>query len=145
MVDIEHGLLNVTNLMTENVYGHHWKGRSVRLHVFRVGIVNAQILPEAQSLRLQPRFLQFYQDEFLISFGITDSGTEINTEYRQIVVSVVTIFMRANLYSQNIHLQQGRQDGTGYALVFHHVLKHYIINRISNFHISSLVFIRVQK
>ena len=47
MMDIDHGFLDVAHFMSQQVYRNGRQG-IVALHVLRVGIVHAQVLPEAQ-------------------------------------------------------------------------------------------------
>ena len=67
MVDIEHGHVDVPHPVSENINCHHRDavGRAQLLlhHIFLVGILGAEILPEAQGLRVQPRLLQLDENQ----------------------------------------------------------------------------------
>ena len=104
---VENWLLDVTNLMTQQIDGHHRNGMAVAAtldNVLRVLVVNAQVLAEPKRLRFEPGLLQFYQDEVLAAVSLAHRRTEIDAEHRQRVALVVSILMRTNLNPRDVLL-----------------------------------------
>ena len=135
MVYVKYRFLNVTNLVTKYIYCYHRQGEAIPVDILGIGIVHSKILPETESLCLKPRFLQFNKYQFLLSVSITDSSTEVYAEHRQCIAVVIAVFVGAHLYGKHLYLEQGRKDSTGYALVLHQVLEHYVIYGIGYCHI----------
>ena len=65
---------------------------------------------------------------------MADSGTEVNAVHREQFVLVVAVLMGAHLHRHHVALQQGRQDGAGYAFVLHQVFEHNVVNGIGYRH-----------
>ena len=47
-----------------------------------VTVLGAKILTETKGLRLYPRLLKFYKDEFRLVLTRSDTGTEVDTGHR---------------------------------------------------------------
>ena len=67
VVDIEYRHVDVPHPVSENIHSHHRDavGRAQLLlhHIFLVGILGTEILPEAQGLRVKPRLLQLNENK----------------------------------------------------------------------------------
>ena len=77
---IEHRLLHITNLVTQQIDGYHRQTTTRVQHILRIRIMHAKILTETQSLRVKPSLLQFNQNKMLLAVGLTDSCTEVDAE-----------------------------------------------------------------
>ena len=134
---IEHRLLYVTHLVPQDIDGHHGKGiplTAVGDDVLLALVLHAQVLAEAQGLRLQPGLLHLYQDEALAAVGLAHRGTEVDAEHRQGIALAVAVFVGAHLGLHDVLLQQGRQDGAGHTLVLHHELENGVVNGVGYCH-----------
>ena len=130
--------------MPQQVNGYHRYGLPIVHHVFRVGVVNPQILAETECLRVKPGLLKLYQDEVLLAVRLANGGTEINPEHRKGVATVVAVLMGAHLDGHNVLLQQSGQDGAGYALVLHQVLEYYVVYGVCYYHNTTSFIIGTQ-
>ena len=63
-----------------------------------------------------------------------NGGTEIDTEDGKVLAVAVGILVAAHLHIRHLLLQQGGEDGPGYAFVLHQVLEHDVVNRIGYYH-----------
>ena len=120
--------------MAQQVNGYHRYGLSIVHHILRVGVVNTQILAEAECLSVKPGLLKLYQDKMLLAVRLANGGTEVYPEHRQGVATIVAVLMGAHLDGHYVLLQQGGQDGAGNALVLHQVLKYYVVYGICYYH-----------
>ena len=135
---VQYGFFYLPHLMTKQIDGHHRK-RIVAGHILRIAVLHPQILAEAQRLRLYPRLLQLHKDKTLRAVGLTDGGSEVYAEHRQVLALVVAILMRTYLHARHVLFQKCRQDGSGYTLVFHQIFEHHVVYRIRYYHIASFL------
>ena len=139
--NVEHRLLDVTHLMPKKIDRNHRDGialLALRQYVLRVGIVHAKILTEAKRLRFQPRLLQLYQDKTFGAVRFQDGCAEVYAEDGQVLAIAVRVLIAPHLHVHDIHLQQGRENGLGYAFILHQVFEHYVIYRICYYHLVFL-------
>ena len=132
---IQHRHVNVADPVTHYIDGHHRIGETLMAALLSVDIVlvtvlGAKILTEAKGLRLYPRLLKFYKDEFRLVLTRSDTGTEVDTEHRDLVVGLVGILVRTKLNTDDFLLQQCRQHCPGHTLVLHEIFEHGVVNRI---------------
>ena len=149
---IDDRLLNIAHLMAKQVDGHHWQGMLISViahHVLRVLVLYTQILAEPERLSLQPSLLQFNEYEVFMAVILQDSSAEVYTEHRQRVALVVCVLMRPDRHLDDVLLQQGRQNGTGNALIVHQVFEYNVVNRVCNcyhnWRIFTFLFAKLQK
>ena len=107
---IKHGNVNVADPVTHYIDGHHRVGKTLMAALLSVDIVfvtvlGAKILTETKGLRLYPRLLKFYKDEFRLVLTRSDTGTEVDTEHRDLVVGLVGILVRTKLNTDDFLLQ----------------------------------------
>ena len=129
--------------MPQQIDGHHGHGE-VAAHVLRAAVLHAEILAEAQGLRLHPSLLQLNKGDAFAALCVAYGGGEVKAEHRQLVALVITVFMGTHIDLYHVFLQKGREDGAGDALVLHHVLEHYVINGVGYFHNLCVFVYRVQ-
>ena len=146
VADIEHRHLNVAHTMAQQIYRHHRYGMPVavvlRGDVLRVGILRAEILAEAQRLRLKPRLLELYQYKVAAAVRLPNLRREVDAEHRNLVARAVGVLMTTDMNLDNILLQQCREQRPRDALVLNEVLEHRIVYRIGNMyhHTGILLF-----
>ena len=133
MADIDHRLLYLAYCMAKQIDGNHGKGMPVGAvadHVLRILVVNAKILAETKQLRGQPRLLQLYQYELLLTVGLKHRGAEVDAENGEYLFLPVGVLVRAHLHFHDVLLQQSREYRAGYALVLHEVLEHGVVDGV---------------
>ena len=140
VIHINDRLLYITDLMPQQIDSHHGEGIAIIPHILGIRIVHAQILPESQGLRVEPGFLQFYQNQFLMTILLPDGCPEINTENRKGITCFITILMRTDLNFHHVLLQQGRENRTSDSLVLHQIFEYNIINWVCYYHLMSTSF-----
>ena len=131
MAYIDHRLVHLAYAMSEQIDGNHgnriFVARSL-LHVFLVAVLQCQIAAEAQCLRGQPCLLQFYQHQVGLVFLVQYRCRKIYAEHGDcLFAGEVRIFVSANLHLHDLLLQQCREKGLRYAVVFHQILEYSII------------------
>ena len=71
--------------MSQQINRYGWQGilaLGLLAHIFLVVVLHSQILAETQGLRLQPCFLQFYQNQILTSVIFQYGCSKVNTKHR---------------------------------------------------------------
>ena len=121
--------------MSQNIYRHHWKCKSFRIHfLFRnipfIAILRCQVLPESQSFCNQPCFLQFNKNYAFRTVVISYLCIEVQPEHRNISFSKSCIFMLFHFYSCHFLLQKSGKKNLCDTFIVHHELEHRIINRV---------------
>ena len=137
VVHIHHGCLNRSHLVAQKVDGNHGQrmhAAPAARHVAFMAVLEAQVLAEAQHLRLHPCLLHLYEDGLPLSLLVYHGSPEVDAVDREVVGEFVVVLVVAHVHLHHLLLQQGREDGTGYALVLHEVLEHNVVNRICYFH-----------
>ena len=148
VLDVNHGFVHITHSVPQEIDRHHGCGVSLVFpllrNVFGREILGAQVLAETERFRLQPRLLQFYQNEFLLPVLVPDLGGKVYAEHRERVSGGVCMLVAANLHAQHLLLEQGGEDGPGDAFVLHEKLEHGVINRVGyvDNHILVLLFFK---
>ena len=143
MAHIDDRVFYVAHRVAKQVDSHHRQGMAVGTvghDVLRVLVVHAQILAEAKGLGGQPRLLQLYQYELLLTVVLPDGGPEVNAEDRQRLLLSVGVLVWAHLHLHDVFFQQGRENGACYAFVLHEVLEHYVVDGIGNGYHGVLFF-----
>ena len=151
MIDIYYRLLDVAHLVTEEIYCHHRVGKAFLVgfaHVVLVAVLGSEILSETQGFGIEPCLLQLYQNNavlYHIAFALTHCRRKIYAEHRQGVARSVAVFMWTHRHVDHFFLQQSRQYGLGYALVFHDVFEHGVVNRIGYMYNHNVLFCFIYK
>ena len=130
MLGIDYGILEFTHAMPQQINSHSRQGKltlGFLAHILLVVILHSQILAEAQGLRLQPCFLQFYQNKLLAAIVFQYGCRKINTKHGYGITGNVRILVTSHFYSNHRFLQECRKQCLGYSLVFHHILEDGII------------------
>ena len=127
MIDIQYRDVNISDAMSQEIDGDHGYGKPflvILVDVQLVAILSSEILSEAQSLCFKPRLLKFYQYQMTFPICLPDLGTKVNAEHGQPVLRLVGIFVRTQLDTLNLFLQQSREYGFGYTFILHEVFEH---------------------
>ena len=131
--------------MTKQIYGYHRYAIAVRVIILQdvvgVGVLCTEVLSETQCLRLKPSLLKLYQYKFKTAIILTDLGTEVDAEHRNLVTCAVGVFMFTHLYLYHLSLKKGGKHSLGHAVVLHEVFENRVINRICNTYHHSRIFI----
>ena len=109
--------------------------------------MRAQILPEAERFRHQPRLLQFNQHQLFLSGYILNACREINAEQRDAGLAQISVLVTPHFQVTHFLLQQGGKQHLGRTFVLHQEFEHGVINRIGDkglHFIFLLVFAKVQ-
>ena len=104
---IDNGFVDVAHAVSEEIYGNGGKGVfpvSVLAHVLLVVVLQGEILPEAQCLRLQPCLLQFDKNEVFLAVVLPDGGGKVHAEHRYCLAHDVGVFMPAHLHVHHLLL-----------------------------------------
>ena len=132
--DVQHRLLDVSHPMPEQVYGYHRDAVAVGIGVLQdvvgVGVLRAEVLAEAERLRLEPCLLELYKDELQAAVVLAYLRPEVDAEHGYLIARAVGILVLAHLYLRHLSLQQGGEKRLGYAVVLHEVLEDRIVNRV---------------
>jgi len=129
--------------VAQQIHGYHRQGMAVAAFlddVLRVLVLHAEVLSEAERLRLQPCLLQFNEDEMLAAVFLANRGSEVDAEHRERVALVVGILVGTNLHARDVLLEQSREDGSRDALVFHQVFEYDVVNGVCYCHHDSFPF-----
>ena len=132
---VKHRDVDVAYAVAHNVDGDDVQTITVLavvLHVGRVGVLCAKVLPEAQGFGLHPSLLKFDEYEFFRAVGITDSGVEVDAEHGDVVLRGVGVLVGAHLYVDNLAFDESSQQGLGYALVLQQVFEHRVVYGVGN-------------
>ena len=138
MAHVENRLLDVAKGVPQQIDRHHGQCMPVGtvLHdVARILILRTHILTEAEGLRGKPVLLQFDKNQLLATIRLQDGGAEVDAKHRQQLSLAVAILMGTHVDLYDVFLQECRQDGACYALVFHQVFEYCIVDGISYCHI----------
>ncbi len=109
VVDVDNRHLNIPHPMSEEINGHHGYGKAivaVMANIAFITVLCAQVLPEAQRLRLQPCLLQLYKDEMLAAVALPDGSREVDTKHGNLVTRLIGVFVWTRLDAHDIFLQQ---------------------------------------
>ena len=85
MSGIDDGFRELSHVMPQQIHRHCWQGilaLGLLAHILLVVILHSQVLTEAQGLRLQPCFLQFYQNQILTAVIFQYGCSKVNTKHR---------------------------------------------------------------
>ena len=146
VLDVEHRLVDVSHAVPQQIHSHHWQGvLATSKHVVGVVVLHAEVLAEAQCLRLEPCLLQLYEDEMLRAVVAADARAEVYAQHRHPIALVVDILVWAHLHLYDVLFEQCREYGASYALVLHEVLKHHVVDRVCNCYHSLVVVITLQR
>ena len=141
---IHDSFVDVADAVPEEIHGNGRKcvfPVGVLAHVLLVVVLQGEILPEAQCLRLQPCLLQFDKDEVFLAVVFPYGGGKVHAEHGYPLTHNVGIFMAAHLHVHHLFLQEGGNHRPCDAFVFHKILEYSIIKRICYiYHHKSSVF-----
>ena len=71
-------------------------------------------------------------------------GGKVYAKHRERVALTVGVLVWTHFYVGDVHSEQSRQDGAGYALVVHQVLEHHVVNRVGNVYHTLVPFLSVE-
>ena len=151
MIDIYYRFLDVSHLVPEEINSYHRVGKAFLIgfaHVVLVAVLGSEILAETQGLGVEPCLLQLYQNNAVLyrtAFAFTHCRRKIYAEHRQGVACGVAVFMWTHRHVDHFFLQQSRQYGLGYALVFHEIFEHGVVNRIGYMYNHNVLFCFIYK
>ena len=130
MSGIDDGFRELSHVMPQQIHRHGRQGilaLGLLAHILLVVILHSQVLAEAQGFRLQPCFLQFYQNQILTAVIFQYGCIKVNTKHRDGITGNIGILMTTHFYSNHRFLQECRKQSLGYSLIFHHILEDGIV------------------
>ena len=131
MVHIHDRLLHLSDAMPQEIDGNHGYGILPVIflqHILLVVILQGEVTAEAKCLGGQPSLLQLDEHQVRLVVLVEHCGGKVDAEHRdRLTPGDVRILIAPDFNVDDFLLQQCRQDGLGYAVIFHQIFEYRII------------------